>query len=175
MLMRKGVDPSVPDKALRCSCLNGAVAMGAAALMMIDEAPGCDLGAREAFKQTPLMLAAVSGLLGVVKALVGKGMEVDAVDKLGETALAHAMFAKEEGCTVYLLEEAGASWRATIRDAPRDESISMVGLAISTGIPHVVKAVMQRMRADGLDGEGLLEYVERATREIPMVRCHWRH
>ena len=61
------------DTALGAACFNG---QEAAALFLINEAPGCDLNARGGpRRQTPLMLAAMRGLLGVVKALVGKGVE----------------------------------------------------------------------------------------------------
>lgn len=156
VLVRKGVSPNWRSPvrgtlhALRYSCLNGA-----AALMLINEAPGCDLDARGTWEQTPLILAAGSGLLGVVKALVGEGVEVDAVDKLGGTALAYAVAAREEECALYLLQEAGASWGGTVRDE-RGEKSNMLGIAILSGSPRVVKAVVQRMRAEGVNGKGLV-------------------
>jgi hypothetical protein len=134
---------------------------GAAAIALINGAPGCDVGARDAEGSTLLMLAAATGLLGLVKALVGKGVEVDAADDQGWTALAHAMACKEEACAVYLLEGAGTSWCWTMRD-PEGRELCMLGLTILKGTPRAVKAVVQRMRADGVDGKGLVERVERA-------------
>lgn len=141
--------------------------------MLINEAPGgCDLSARDGHGSTPLMLAAGRGLLEVVKTLVAKGVEVNVLDDDGWTALACAVDAKQEECALYLLEEASASWRGNIRDACGMKSSSVLGLAIMTRIPRVVKALVQRMRADGV---ALARCITRTVRANPSAGYHWRH
>lgn len=65
---------------------------------------------RTPFGITPLMFAAAFGMVGVMRALVVKGAEVDALDEDGETALLYAVRKKQEDEALYLLEEAGAAW-----------------------------------------------------------------
>lgn len=120
MVLEKDADPIWSLPVFR-ALLHRALAVGwhiatDAAMMLINEAPGCDLSARGERGPTPLMLATTRSL-GVLKALVGKGVEVDAVDDRGWTAIVYAMCAKEEERALYLLKEAGALWRGTIQSA----------------------------------------------------------
>lgn len=77
LLLENGVDPNTKNGCRKMPlhmaiCLEGE----AAALFLIHEAPGCDLEAPDRCGVTPLMAAVGSGMLGVVKALVGKGVDV---------------------------------------------------------------------------------------------------
>lgn len=149
------------DTALGAACFYG---QEAAALFLINEAPGCDLNARGGpRRQTPLMLAAMRGLLGVVKALVGKGARVDAVDRDYHTALSSAISSREEEIALYLLEEAGASWRVAV-ESEEGRRITLLDFAVQHDCTRFLKAFLRRMRAEGVEEEPVRACIREAAR-----------
>ena len=177
LVLTRGVDPSSKTlhgdtPALHLALDNGQE--GAAAFLM-DEARGCDVGAVGMNGWTPLMAAAGRGMVGVVRTLVEKGADVHAMDTGGRTALGYARKSKQEESAAWLLEEAGASWRAT-HSFVDGKRATMQEVAAAYDCPRVVKSVLRRMRAEG-DGttedtaaaaaaaavKGVLKAMERAA------------
>ena len=66
---------------------------------------GADVHARDAFGHTPLhRVCRGSGSLPLLKRLVLAGVDINAIDHSGETALANATFNKHVECVAYLVE-----------------------------------------------------------------------
>ena len=56
---------------------------------------------------------------------------------------------KHEDAALYLLEEAGASWRARVEHG--DHSVSQLELAAGRDCPRIVKSIVRRMRLDDVE------------------------
>ena len=169
LILTQGVNPSTKnlagDTPLHMAIRNR---RKAAATFLIDQAPGCDVGAAGMQGTTPLMAAAGRGMVGMARALVEKGADVDAVDEKGRTALGYAIKSPREECALWLLEEAGASWRATypLQSGKRG---GMLELAAMYNCPRVVKSLARRMRAAGDEAAA-----EEGEEEAAMVRAAGR-
>lgn len=81
-----------------------------AALFLINEAPSVDINARTSEGETALMLAAGAGAVEVLRALVAKGVDVDAKDKRSRSAVDHAFACKQEEAAIYLLGRGTRLW-----------------------------------------------------------------
>lgn len=112
-LLRKGADASVCNdkkQTLAHYCAHSGFP-GLLSLLATDGK--CDLNAADEDGDTPLIVAAQSGELGVVGFCCGRGVNVNAVNKFGFTAL-HYAAAKGFGQQIHLLLAAGAD--ASIKD-----------------------------------------------------------
>lgn len=137
-----------------------------AALYLINEAPGCDINGRAIMVRPPLMLAAGAGLLDMVKALMKRGADVNAVetapgppdapDTYRISALAEAVIKRHEEVTVYLVE-ASAALDGLINE------ISMLDIATTRSMLLLIKAIARRMRQDGLDDAAIGKQLLRAA------------
>lgn len=135
-----------------------------AALWLINEASGCDLNAHTRTVASPLESAVCKGMLGVVKALVAKGVDVDAVDEEGWNALAFAIRHQQEDCALHLIEAGGASWATRVRANVGERGFkTMLELAAKHGCVRVVKGLLGRMRADGVEAASPARSMEAAA------------
>ena len=110
------------------------------ALFLINEAPGVDIHARTSEGLTALMLAARAGVVEVLRALVAKGVDVDAQDKKSRSAVDHAFACKQEEAAIYLLGEGNATVVGYH---------FMMPVAAQQGRTRLLRALLRRMRADG--------------------------
>ena len=126
----------------------------AAALYLINEAPGVDIDEPIAMGGTPLMLAAKHGMVGVLRALAAKGANLNAKSKAGSTALEMAIRQGQEEAALYLVEETAA--------AVYDLQLPVRGLCYAARYSEcrVMHAVVRRMRADGVDNATVAREVE---------------
>ena len=76
------------------------------AMFLINEAPGVDIDAPKSRGFTPLMVAAEHGTVDVLRALWGKGADVNAKDEKGFSALHKAIVRNQRAATLYLINEA---------------------------------------------------------------------
>lgn len=113
-----------------------------AALFLIEQVPGCDVNLRGPEGITPLISAAQDGLLRVMRALVARGADVDAMVRC-YPAIVIATIERQEEASVYLIEEAGASWAMPIR------ALSLFELASRNQMPRLLQALVRQMRRDG--------------------------
>lgn len=116
-----------------------------AALFMIEEVPGCDVNLRGPGGIGALTSAAMQGMLRVMRALVAKGADVNAIDAQGFPVVLNALLEGQEDAAIYLIE-AGASWRL-----PRAYSIFQI--ASGKGMFRLLRATVERMRQDGVGEE----------------------
>ena len=79
---------------------------------------------------------------------MAKGVDVDAVDEEGDTALYYAIKVLREECACYLLAEAGASWSRDVVEGTWP--LSMLAFAAGRDCYRIVKGIVQRMRKDGV-------------------------
>lgn len=102
-------------------------------------AAGADKTARNTFGHTPLhMVCRGTGSLPLLKCLVTAGVNVDATDKSGETALATATFNSHIDCASHLVHS-GADINLTNRtkDAP-------IHLALQSDVPAVLQLLLNK-------------------------------
>ncbi|KAL8964448.1 MAG: hypothetical protein Q9183_004442, partial [Haloplaca sp. 2 TL-2023] len=100
-LIRYGADVNLPDSQGR-SPLHHAQTPGC--IDVLTNA-GADVHARDAFGHTPLhRVCRGIGSLALLERLVLAGVDINAVDHSGETALANAAFNKHVECVAYLVE-----------------------------------------------------------------------
>jgi ankyrin repeat protein len=123
-----------------------------AALFLIQEAPGVDIEARGHWGFTPLMVAAHKGLLTVMRELVARGADVSKRDETEHrmSALDVAIAQGHEDAAIYLLEE---------ERAPLEASTDCRGVATAvwSGSGRIVRAIVRRWRADGIDAERMAD------------------
>jgi hypothetical protein len=116
LIFERGVDPNQLDGG-GGTALHAAIVEDKerAALFLVVEVVGSDLSARlPPCNGTPLVLAAGRGMLPVVKALVARGVDLEARaadEQVEHTALSLAVSEGREACALFLLEEAGAAWQ----------------------------------------------------------------
>jgi ankyrin repeat protein len=116
----------------------------ACALFLIQEAPGCDLAVPlPSQKLPPLTLAVRTGVMPVIKALVARGVDLEARTEKQATALAEAAGYSHEDVALYFLAETGARWDAC-GEGYLVETAAMVGL------PRLMAAALGVMRAAGV-------------------------
>ncbi|KAL8777248.1 MAG: hypothetical protein Q9194_002664 [Teloschistes cf. exilis] len=102
-------------------------------------AAGADKTARNIFGHTPLhMVCRGTGSLALLKCLVAAGVDIDATDKSGETALATATFNSHVDCAS-LLVHSGADINIANRanDAP-------IHLALQSDVPAVLQLLLNK-------------------------------
>jgi ankyrin repeat protein len=147
-LISRGVDPNEKDSS-GWAPLPLAVSMKQkeAALFLINNVPGADLNAQDEEGFTPLMFAAGTGMLAVMKALIAKGADVNAVNQKQESALIIAMANEQEEAALYLVEQARATW-----DMGGEERTPLA-FAAKSGQVRSLKAILRRMRAEILGNE----------------------
>ena len=127
----------------------------AAALFLVNEAPGVDIDSLDAYKQTPLTLAAVYGDVTVMKALVTKGANVNAKNVVGSMALSTAISKGHEEAAIYLIEEAAAA--VYDPDAPASAGVGLRGrlLPVPRNARHLAAAACRWAgQRDGGGGDG---------------------
>jgi 26S proteasome non-ATPase regulatory subunit 10 len=126
--------------------------------VFINKVPGIDLNVRGPGGGTPLMLTCSSPVGPVIRALVAKGADVNAVDDQGASALRYAIedFGNED-VTHFLLREGKAAW-----DGPGPVEQSVITQAARKGMAHVVMLLLRRMRAGKGEGGVLPEQDEAA-------------
>ena len=112
----------------------------AAALYLINEAPGVDIDAPESSGTTPLMLAAAHGLVGVLRALVAKGANVNAKNKRGFSALHKAIVRNQRAAALYLINEAPGVDIEALDGRKR----TVIILVASVGDVAVMKALVDK-------------------------------
>ena len=103
-----------------------------------------------------------------MQALVRKGMDVDAVDSMGNLPIAWALRAKDdrflsqrEACALFLLE-AGATWRGLVPTGSPHKS-TVLRVAAAARCVRVMMWLLRRMRAEGMDRGRLLGAMEDAA------------
>ncbi|KAI4110123.1 MAG: hypothetical protein L6R37_000016 [Teloschistes peruensis] len=102
-------------------------------------AAGADKTARNIFGHTPLhMVCRGTGSLTLLKCLVAAGVDIDATDKSGETALATATFNSHVDCASHLVHS-GADINIANRanDAP-------IHLALQSDVPAVLQLLLNK-------------------------------
>ena len=146
-LVAKGADANATD-ADGFTPLHPAITrkQQAATLYLINEAPGVDIDALDPHKQTALLLAASVGQMAVVKALVAKGADVEAKNQSNGGPLHAAIQKGRDEVALYLVEEAG------VEVYEPDAGLSVLSLAAVCSQCRVMRAIVQWMRADGVDG-----------------------
>lgn len=152
LIFDKRVDPNQEDM-IGLTALHHAISHNAESILhfFLDKVPSININhASTCGGVSPLMVAAARGNIPIMKILVSRGAEVDALDDDGKTALAFASHASQEEAALWLLEEAGAAWDVVPR-----EGLCVVVQAAALGQVRLVKAGIRRMRADGV-GEALL-------------------
>ena len=128
----------------------------AAALYLINEAPGVDINAFDGRGKAAMLPAASVGNVAVMKALVDKGADVNTKNDLGATPLQVAIYKGGEEAALYLVEEAAA--------AVYDPDMQALSLAASYSTGRVMRAIVRRMRADGVASATLAEEMGAAAR-----------
>ncbi len=106
---------------------------------------------------------------------MAKGADMNAKDMLGQTAVAHALVEGHDKTATFLVT-AGADWDI---DVPvRDElPWPLFSFCVANGKSSVVKAIVRRMRADGLEGAAVIARLERAAglavikRSLPSLKA----
>jgi ankyrin repeat protein len=115
LLLHLGADPSVSDGHGHTPLYfvgNGSARMSGAAVVRILVQGGANVNAQERLKHcTPLHMAARRGNVPVAQALLDCGAEIEARDKLGETALHRAVKCGKEEMVAFLLSR-GANAQA---------------------------------------------------------------
>ncbi len=163
LIFDRSVDTTMTATSQNLTALHAAVAHGRneAALFLINDVPGVDVNAPASNGATPLTLAVEHCTVQVVQALVAKGADMNAEDERGMTAVVHAL-AKGHDETATFLVTAGADWDITV---PMSDGLpcSLSNFVVKRGPISVVKAIMRRMRAGGLDGAAFHERLERAA------------
>ena len=146
-LVAKGANVNVKNED-GYSALEVAIRHGqrAAAVCLINEAPGVDIDARDGHNRTALVLAAAIGDVAVMKALVAKGADVNTREALGLTPLRTAISHWHEEAALYLVEEPPVA----VYEPDACASRGALGLA-ATSLYRVMRAIVRRMRAEGLD------------------------
>ncbi len=167
LIFDRGVDPTVKEASMNVTALHTAVSKGhnEAVLFLINDVPGVDVNAPQSDGGTALMLAALSDNLQVVRALFAKGADMNAKDETGQTAVVHAVAAGHAETSTFLVT-AGADWDVTI-PMTGGLPLPLFNFVVGRGMISVVKAIVRRMRADGLDGAALDERLEKAA--LPAV------
>lgn len=94
------------------------------------------------------------------KALLAKEGDADAVSAETQAAFEAAIRRGDEASALTLLDQ-GASWRRKMRI--RGEELSVLGAAARLDRGRVVKAIVQRMRADGVGAEKMAKCLEAAA------------
>lgn len=160
-LVQKGADPN------RCGRDEGALhaalhykKVEAALVLINDEAPGVDLDEQDAFGNTPLSIAADKGLVPVLKALVAKGADLDALDgdrEHPQGMLVHAIRNEQEEAALYLLE-AGAPWRP-----PRLDHCVAEGAARFGQLRLLIAVLRRLLRDENVDAAARTGYLEAAA------------
>lgn len=107
--------------------------------LLAEELPAKALDTPDFKLQTPLMLAAVQGDAELVRILLAKGVDLDARDLLGRTALHAAAANRSSECYLSLLRK-GAT--ATIRTGGL-LPLSALASAMRFGLPHAVQATLE--------------------------------
>ncbi len=163
LIFDSGVDPTVKEASRNLTALHVAISHGRkeAALLLINDVPGVDVDAPQSNGLTPLMLAARECTLQVVQALVAKGAGMDAKDEEGMTVLAFAVLEGDADTATFLVT-AGADWDTTV---PMRDGLPcpLLDFVVGHGMVSVVKAIVRRMRADGLEAAAFHERLERAA------------
>lgn len=144
LVLEKGLDPCKGGGPGEITPFHFAVGRGAAvALFFINECR-IDLNVRGPGGGTPLMLACSLPVGPVIRALVARGADVNAVDDEGASALRYAIEDfKNEAAALFLLTEGGAAWE----DGPgRPVEQSLLCVAARKGMARVVKFILRRAR-----------------------------
>lgn len=149
--LRPGVDPNVQwGKGITPLLGNLRQQRARAALFMIEQVPGCDVNLGGPEGVFALTSAAQDGMLRVMRALMAKGADVDAVDDHGFPVIMFAFNARQEAAAVYLIEEAGASWKMP------DPRYSLYQMASFNCMPRLLWALVKHLRRDGV-GEAVVQ------------------
>ena len=130
--------------------------------------PGVDVNVPQSNSTTPLMIAAAHCTLQVVRALVAKGADMNALDDKGMTAVVGAVAAGHAETATFLVT-AGADWDITVPITGCLPS-PLLDFVVGPGMISVVKAIVRRMRADGLEGAAIRERLERAATAAVAMR-----
>ena len=123
-LLAKGVDVEAVDSS-EGRALHYALhtKQEAAALYLIQCDSPCDVNALDIDGKTPLMHAASSGVVGVMRALVAKGVDIEVADKKGKRALDHVLKCKQKAAApaaLFLKQCAEDEANRLLQDCPRD-------------------------------------------------------
>jgi ankyrin repeat protein len=161
LIFKRGVDPNqqAGDGQINPLTLAICASNEPACLFLINDVPGVDLEARSSDGNTPLMTAAGEGMVKVMKALVAKGVDVEAsndADGFRTTAVVHAIGANQEEAALYLLEEANASWDL-------GNGRTAASIAAMFGCLPVLKFSIRQMRAEGLDEAAMAQHMGMAA------------
>jgi ankyrin repeat protein len=196
LVLDRGMDPNSLNHGMDPLHVAIGTKQHASALFFINDAPGADvnsnnhvsvlllrplmLAAQQAGLHphfldgkglTPLMLAAMHGMVELMAALVAKGANVNwTVPDSYASALGWAIFFKQEEAAVYLVSQARAALRMGISAAvgPADrqlgtwsleEMAQLLGYVESSGHLRLLKAILRRMRAEGTDGAVMAHYM----------------
>jgi len=137
-LLRYGADPSLPDgqgssplhHASNVACIN----------LLVNSA--IDVSARNSFGRTPIhSLCRGSGSLRLLRRLTEIGVDINAIDRYGETALANATFNRHTACALYLLDH-GADLNITNgADGSGDAPIHM---AVMQNTHEILRRLLER-------------------------------
>lgn len=130
------------------------------ATVLINEAPGVDLDEPDAFGNTTLSIAGDKGLVPVLKALVAKGADLDALDgdrEHPQGVLVHAIRNEQEEAALYLLE-AGAPWRPPKLDHCVAEGATRFGQ-----LRLLIAVLRQLLRDENVDAAARTGYLEAAA------------
>lgn len=125
--------------------------------LLAEELPAKALDTPDFKLQTPLMLAAVQGDAELVRILLAKGVDLDAQDLLGRTALHAAAANRSSECYLSLLRK-GAD--ATIRTGGL-LPLSALASAMRFGLPQAVQTTLE-MQGDWFTREEIEEVLDMA-------------
>lgn len=143
LVLQCSVDPNTPA-APGVLSLHMAISDGQedTALVLTEEAPGCDLNAREVgTRMSPLAMAAMQGSMRTLRALVRRGVNVD-----DPVAVKRAIWKGKGDAAVFHVEEAGSctDWNFA-------ELAILLGDAAGAGMSRLVKVLLRRLR--GMKGD----------------------
>jgi ankyrin repeat protein len=96
----------------------------------------------DADDHTPLITAARHGALESIRALLEHGVRIDAEDKAGNTALFHALYARQPDAALLLLEKgANGAWRNAFSQTPLHAAANAGTVVVLEKLPRKEGAV----------------------------------
>ena len=136
---------------------------------------GAEINARTSFGHTALhTICRGSGSLVLLQHLVGTGLDINAIDRSGETALANAAWNKHAACALYLLEM-GANM--DVANGPNMSGFGPIHLAVMQNthevLQHLLEDGVEYTRANSA-GSTILHLAARFADvdTIEIMKCH---